>query len=879
MRKNKKELGTFKKKVGECWENNKEYFFYLLFIFFVSIIICMLFGQEMKPDTIKHTVIGEDDQRSTLWPIMVSLAATLLGSLITTYVFLKGALDRTIDEKSYYDSVIKEYRDSIMKFLWILSVVSLLLMAFVFLLYFMFYFLNRRVLTLLRGVVIIAYGAILYFSAVFLYKCININKGIQKAADKLLSVKKREGRELLGGIKKEELYDAIEESLETWLQISDGVSSGIIDKSKFISRFSDWEKILLLLIEEEKLNDGRSIYEKIKLAVLDGEKVFADTTIEEDDAEAYGWEDRAYADVEEYQEKLDISGEEFCHIYAILSEYRNLMKVQLEIGDETGKRVCSCIEEDGHIIAELFFVFLIYLWVNILRTLPKVTVFFPAGKFLYVNFYNTRFENSAFRASYFENEIFSRSKVDNSNFGMAFFKNCEFFSADCRNCSFSNVKIEFGRLNEAIFENVDFTGTVFENCSIERTVFREVILSNLTISETTLKQSELVNSKIGNVILKIDAKDDGQVCGDFFDINNCNFSNSSLDKIQVYVGKRHWGLSGNRTADPIISRYLEILGKDYVNECFWGEGNHDFGKIERFIEDFRVNGAFFQNLRIKGKEIEKKEEREKPIWKRIKEEVRIHMNENIFVNTSMPGIKFFRVSLEQGIFENAQMEAVRFISVYMPGCIMTCANMRDGFLWAVNMRSAVLDEAILFKAKCCLVNMEDASLRHLHASGARVVYCTFNRSDCSHIDLTRAVLQESSFADTILKKAEFTNAQFLEINFENSIADEMLSSYSLFKRCNMKNAFLEQSNFNYTVFNSCDFSYADFANSAAINVAFYHCDFKDSNFRNTCFINAYFEENDNIIPEIFEGCQFINPIFKGKNKKLNQILEKYIVVK
>ena len=101
----------------------------------------------------------------------------------------------------------------------------------------------------------------------------------------------------------------------------------------------------------------------------------------------------------------------------------------------------------------------------------------------------------------------------------------------------------------------------------------------------------------------------------------------------------------------------------------------------------------------------------------------------------------------------------------------------------------------------------------------------------------------------------------------------------MFERCNMKNAFLEQSNFNYTVFNSCDFSYADFANSAAINVAFHHCNFKDSNFRNTCFINAYFEENDNIIPEIFEGCQFINPIFRGKNKKLNQILEKLIVVK
>lgn len=88
----------------------------------------------------------------------------------------------------------------------------------------------------------------------------------------------------------------------------------------------------------------------------------------------------------------------------------------------------------------------------------------------------------------------------------------------------------------------------------------------------------------------------------------------------------------------------------------------------------------------------------------------------------------------------------------------------------------------------------------------------------------------------------------------------------------MKNAYLGQSSFNYTVFEDCDFSLADLSNSAVTNVEFRHCNFHESNFRNTCFINARFTDNYDIDPEIFAGCQFINPAFAGSNRGFELLL-------
>ena len=69
-----------------------------------------------------------DDQRSTLWPLLVTIAVTMVGTLITSYIFMKDSLDRTSEEKPYYREAIQRYRKEIVKLLWFYVRIVLILM-------------------------------------------------------------------------------------------------------------------------------------------------------------------------------------------------------------------------------------------------------------------------------------------------------------------------------------------------------------------------------------------------------------------------------------------------------------------------------------------------------------------------------------------------------------------------------------------------------------------------------------------------------------------------------------------------------------------------------------------------------------------------------
>ena len=112
----------------------------IIVVFAVAVAVIFLISEE-KFDEINKVY---DDQRSTLWPVLITLIATMLGSLITSYVFLKEALDRTSDEKTYYSVVIREYRDKTMRSLWLYMLTSIALMGIVIFLYSMFYFVTYR---------------------------------------------------------------------------------------------------------------------------------------------------------------------------------------------------------------------------------------------------------------------------------------------------------------------------------------------------------------------------------------------------------------------------------------------------------------------------------------------------------------------------------------------------------------------------------------------------------------------------------------------------------------------------------------------------------------------------------------------------------------
>ena len=145
-------------------------------------------------------------------------------------------------------------------------------------------------------------------SAWFLNKCIDIDRGLHKTADKLLKIQIEEARKLLGTLKKkrdhmlwdsssnesfDELIDRITsgaESTEAWLQIEDETEKSRINKKKFINRFSEWEKIVFCLAESgEGFLHRQSMAERVRFAVEHGETVYGDTDVEQNDAKAHAW--------------------------------------------------------------------------------------------------------------------------------------------------------------------------------------------------------------------------------------------------------------------------------------------------------------------------------------------------------------------------------------------------------------------------------------------------------------------------------------------------------------------------------------------------------------------------------------------------------------
>ena len=374
-------------------------------IFAVAAVVIFLISEEQFAEISKV----DDDQRSTLWPLLITLIATMLGSLITSYVFLKEALDRTSDEKTYYSVVIREYREKTMRSLWLYMLTSLALMGIVICLYSMFYFMHIRSRDEVRIILILSYGVCMVGSAWFLNKCIDIDRGLHKTADKLLKIQIAEARKLLVTLKNkrermlwdssvnagfDELIGRITigaESTEAWLQIEDETTANRINKKKFINRFSEWEKILFCLAENgEGFLHRQSMAERVRFAVEHGETVYGATDVEQNDAREHSWGNNPpYKNVFGIKQALKIDGAGFCDAYYLLSEIRNLLQVQMETAP---RKETEPLKENE--MGTLFLFFLMQLSLYVFCMLPKLEVFFPSGKFSFIDFYGIRFETS-----------------------------------------------------------------------------------------------------------------------------------------------------------------------------------------------------------------------------------------------------------------------------------------------------------------------------------------------------------------------------------------------------------------------------------------------------------------------------------------------------
>jgi len=743
--------------------------------------------------------------------------------------------------------VIREYREKTMRSLWLYMLMSLALMGIVICLYSMFYFMHIRSRDEVRIILILSYGVCMIGSAWFLNKCIDIDRGLHKTADKLLKIQIAEARELLVTLQQkrdkmlressvnesfDELIDRITsgtESTEAWLQIEDETEKSRINKKKFINRFSEWEKILFCLAENgEGFLHRQSMAERVRFAVEHGETVYGDTDVEQSDARAHTWgKNSPYKEVFKIKQALKIDGAGFCDAYYLLSEIRNLLQVQMETAP---RKEAEPLKENE--VGTLFLFFLMQLSLYVFCMLPKLEVFFPSGKFSFIDFYGIRFETSSFRTSLFDCCLFVRNRMKDCNFGMASFDNCEFYYTSSDDCSFTNTLFESCFFHNAKFENVDFTGAVLEDCDLKRAQFEGVILANVTLTGASLGKNNFSSSRLTDITVTLAKDEDGNR-----DMKECGFASSVLERVKLDLfPEKDYRQVFPRIRAEAKAEKAEILQE---RKCRYGQ-----------------NGLMMQKT-----------------WGKVAQEAVFKMDQCDFTSAELTGIIFYRTCMEQSVFVKTQMDSIKIYACDMHGCIMEQANLRQGRIRASDFRSAVLADAIFYRSRCRLVNFEDSDMNKLHASAARFSLCSFERSDCSRIDLTMARVTESSFQDVILKEAELTRAFFTKVSFVNCIADGMLSSYSTFKDCIFKNAFLGHSSFNYSEFFNCSFAFASFADSTVSGARFDSCDFTETNFNKTCFIGVTFKDSKNLNVDSFIEARFINPVFEGTDESFERALK------
>lgn len=876
-----------KKQQAKKWFTERFVGLFIIFVVLLSLLPLALqaCAQNQLLLDVPMTETLDSELRDTLWPLLVTLIITLLGSLITTYVFLKEALDRMSDEKPYYHAVIRAYREATLGRLWWYSVAAIVLILVIVCLYLFLYFGNQRTQATIRFLIAVLYVAAVIAAAYILHMCIYIEQGLHRAAEKQLLASFQKISEFplnsLLDIKQELQGTGLGRSpAMVWLQIEQLVSAKPhIDVRKFITRFAECEKLVFILADQRgsQLNP-QSLYEQIDTAVEKGILSFKVPTdagdIERLDAEANNWEDSpAFRKISECKRMLCLSSATFNCAFRFLTECRNLFQILL---DTSAQEDAEAIERTRwyaelrrreELLADVFLYFWAGISIEISRILPKIEVFLPSGQFGVSNFYSVRFEDSAFRASLFFYTVFARSKLLNTNFSISSFDTCEFFSADSRDCSFSNTLFKNCSFRETIFDNVDFTGAEFFNCQMKHARFFNAILQNMTLHDVSFQKNCFVNSKLENITLNYHPAPKERPSLSF---KNCDFSDSEINDIRLCLdnGQYPW----HRYEHPAAKRLSSCLGERSISSS---QKNTESSRQEllKIMDAFALPKNPFLgpsgNTECENADSQQKDQ----IWTCMQQEALISMTESLFCNTKMSAIRLFRANLEQSVFTGAQLNSAQLVCVYMTGCIMDGANLRRATLFGVVLRSVVLKDAILFESTCRLVNLEDASLQDLHASEADFQYCSFKRSDCSRIDLTRSKTRVSTFQDAILTEAELTYADFYDVIFDNCVAGAMLASYTSFQNCRLSNAYLAQSNFNYTVFESCCFALANFADSTVTGARFMHCDFKNSNFRRTYFIQAIFEDCDHLTPEIFEGCHFINTEFRGSNATFEDTLK------
>lgn len=784
-----------------------------------------------------------------VWPVIVSTMIAIFGTLVTSYVFLKDALDRKIDEKPYYGKTIKRYRQGKVNMLLWYSIMFIGVSCYLILFQNAGDSKEESILYdgfLYMGILMVV--VLLLLSVLFLRQCLNIDRAIYVCACGILEDLDEEVENKWKGMKndwetficnyigqREYDKDILEflEVNEDGKQLNGRSRWKGLDEGKFVIKFSEWEKFILAFLDKSSgFQSGQEVEQRMAIAAGYIENLGIIQKIEQDDAKCHKWGYCAYATLLRYEELIEgsVDIQDFLDIYRMLSDYRDTLQVMQDNQGKTGKKFFLFkifekveTEKDNAVILYMLFLLRFYSSVRCLITLPKIEIFYPLAKMYHVDFYNVRFENSSLRASLFYETVFVRAKMVGCNMALGRFEKCNFYNADFRDCSLGNSIFESCLMTGMIWSNVDITGSEFKDVDLSQSTFENAILVNVEFHNGTFDYVNFIDCKLGEV--------------DFYNIYHGSLKHSSFEK--------------------------SILN----DVCF----NHSEAEIE-IPDPYKAYAAdCFVDLGVEKTDGPKKR-KVCDIWKTLEEAKRIiDMSSSSFLDVVAEKIRFENMALDAAVFTRANLQGSTWRNVYMKGCIMINANLTDSKLEYNDMSSCVLKNAVLYKAKLRLINMQDSNLSDCHASECNCTEGMFDKSDMSRIDLTKSHISNSSLRDTILTEAELTNAEFRNVIFENCNGRGVLSSYSYFENCDFTNAFLSESNFNYTIFNSCNLSLAGMSGSTIEEAEFESCNFENSNFRNCIFIRVKFYENSNMSEEIFDGSTFIQCDFEGSNEMWQRV--------
>lgn len=810
------------------YKSNKRYK-WIKPVIFVAILV-FLFVQAVRTGCAHFkSRIYDKPSWELVWPVIVSTLIAVFGTLVTSYVFLKDALDRTIDEKPYYEKIIGKYRRERVRLLRDYSIIFVAISCYLILfqgaggdydgfLYF--------------GIICVA--VLLLCSLYFLVQCINIDEAIYKAAQRQLAELDMDMREKWKKLENKwrgyinSYIHGWDESLQEFLEVEPRQEKEKFDKSKFIVRFSEWERFIFLFLDKTfEFQRGQSVEQRIVIAAGYIEKQDVVQKVEKGDAEGKGWGPYGYESIQNHTKKIDrdISIEDFLTLYQLLSDYRDTLRVTMDkesfMHGRHGRKLRK--EEQGTEIYVLYLFFLMKFFVSLkcLVTIPKVEIFYPSAKMHNVDFYNVRFENTSFRVALFRESMLARMKMTGSNIAFSKFEDCNFYNADLRDCSMSNTHFRHCLMSDMILFNVDATGAAFYESDFSGATFENSIVTNIEFHDSRFEYTSFIDCKLEEV--------------KFEDVVDKKFVHANFEK--------------------------SILKK--VHFC-----NAIEGEIEIPDRYKACNKNYFRDLPIENRRGEIKKRRDPDIWRGIQSRKRFGMDltASSFLEAVAEEMSFQNACLDASIFNDSDMQRSVWKNTSMRGCVMRGVNLTEAEFTYVDAESCVLTESILYKGSFCLLNLQNSNLSDCHASESRWNCSIFDKSDVSRIDLTKSYVEFSAFRDTIMAEAELTHTVFKDVLFDNLNGRGILSSYSRFDRCSFVNAYLPSSNFNYTIFFRCDMEFASMMGSTIEEADFIECDFENSNFNECVFIKVNFENNLNFKKDIFHKCVFIECKYSGDDE-------------